>query len=126
MKKFLLIVLALILVFSFASCKMNDSAAKVKADYEKYDWNNASDSEAKSEAKVLIDRISKLPASEQRELQDIKNELEKIVNGNMDPTPSPTVTPTPTESPTLSPGVTPTPATTPTPTATDTTTNNCC
>lgn len=92
------------MAFSLVACNSNkDSAKKVKADYESFDWDKATPSAAVSKAQSLIARIDKLTATEQQELKEIKTKLESIVKNN-NPSPSPSVSPSssPSESPSSS------------------------
>ncbi|MEG1519562.1 MAG: hypothetical protein RR458_01120 [Clostridia bacterium] len=111
MKKIIVILLALTLVLSFAACTEKDSATKIKQEYQSFDWENAMETQRVAKAKELIARIDKLPAAEQQELTEIKNELKKIADGSTaivpSPSPSPIVTPIPSPSPIVSPTVKP-------------------
>ncbi|MEG2116895.1 MAG: hypothetical protein RRZ69_04380 [Clostridia bacterium] len=109
MKKIIVILLALALVLSFAACTEKDSAAKIKQEYQSFDWENSMETQRVAKAKELIARIDKLPAAEQQELTEIKNELKKIADGStaIVPSPSPIVSPIVSPMPSVSPSINP-------------------
>lgn len=88
MKKIIAIVLTLILALSFTACTTNDSATKIKEDYQSYDWQNSMQTQKISKANELISRINMLPSSEQQEMTEIKRELEKMTKEMESPMPS--------------------------------------
>ncbi len=77
MKKFVAIILALTLITTCVACSAKDmTSGEFKAEFNKFDWENSAPTAVNMEAERLLDMLEDLPADTQKELSDVKEQLE--------------------------------------------------
>lgn len=77
MKKFVAIVLALTLITTCVACSQSGmTSSEFKTEFNKFDWNNSAPTAVSMEAERLLDMLEDLPSDTQKELSDVKEQLE--------------------------------------------------
>ncbi|MFI3164437.1 MAG: hypothetical protein R3Y65_08385 [Bacillota bacterium] len=77
MKKFVAIILALTLITTCVACSQTGmTSGEFQAEFNKFDWENSAPTAVNMEAERLLDMLEDLPSDTQKELSDVKEQLE--------------------------------------------------